>query len=381
MTALTANRNTIDHLVEPALHEFSVLAATHIYKGSFVGMLPTGYVRPFISGDLFVGIAYEEADNSDSSTDGDTTMTPGYQGRIKCWTSGQFAVPLTSAADTMIGKPVFATDSGACALYGHPDALIGFVVKKHPDTTNFAYIRLRKEGEVATEGCVDTRWEHGMDVEPTGEASSTTYNNGHGGLRAVSVLGLGVLLETADDIGALKLHLDNTVEASNATVETAHYADLTDGAITLEAELHVHALGGATVDVDWGIASLLDATVRADMDDGTLTSHARFHLDGDAADILAESDNNTTDTGAIDTTSDNVTTDLTGYKKFKVIARTDGTVEFYIDGARVLSTTDFAVLATDDYVGFVNLEKSGGAVAAEVRIKRFRFAAAGKAAA
>ena len=105
---------------------------------------------------------------------------------------------------------------------------------------------------------------------------------------------------------------------------------------------------------------------------------ASFHLDGNSDNILAQSDNNTTDVEATDTTVDNdSTTDVP--KKFKIVGRVDGTVEFWIAGARVLSTTSFALLSTALVAAFINVEKTSNDTTAVVTFRNLRVCGAAAA--
>ncbi|MFO0971831.1 MAG: hypothetical protein U1A27_00115 [Phycisphaerae bacterium] len=99
MAALTASRD-VDHYVDQELRTYK-MGAVKIYKGSLVGVVPsTGYARALAAGDIFVGLAYHEVDNSAGSA-GDKS--------IKVYTAGDFAMTLTGAAITNIGQWVYAT--------------------------------------------------------------------------------------------------------------------------------------------------------------------------------------------------------------------------------------------------------------------------------
>ena len=67
--ALTANQE-VDRLVDQELRQYGLTASAHVYKGGFVGLAIDGYVRAFVAGDLFLGLAYEEGDNT-SGANGD----------------------------------------------------------------------------------------------------------------------------------------------------------------------------------------------------------------------------------------------------------------------------------------------------------------------
>jgi hypothetical protein len=125
------------------------------------------------------------------------------------------------------------------------------------------------------------------------------------------------------------------------------------------------------------LVSLLDATTRADIDDGTLHDLALFHMDGTDTTLLAQSDKHAvTDTGHVDTLSD---VSGTAYEKYKVIVRPTGIVEFWQSGVRMLPDTVFAVTDTVDLAGVVTAEKSATATVSDVSVRNFRVAS-GKAA-
>lgn len=78
---LTANRE-LDHYIDQQLHSFQVGAGMHVSKGTFVGLAPDGYAHPLAASDPFVGIAYEEADNSSGAAG--AASARGEQGEAAC---------------------------------------------------------------------------------------------------------------------------------------------------------------------------------------------------------------------------------------------------------------------------------------------------------
>jgi hypothetical protein len=97
--ALTANRE-VDHYIDQEIRTFQVAAGAHIYKGALVGLDADGYSRPLTAGDPFVGIAYEEMDNTGGSN-GDVS--------VRVYTLGDFGLSLAGADLASIGRPVFAS--------------------------------------------------------------------------------------------------------------------------------------------------------------------------------------------------------------------------------------------------------------------------------
>ncbi len=109
--ALTANRE-VDHYIDQELRSFQVGAALHIFKGALIGLAADGYARPLTAGDPFVGIAYEEVDNS-GGADGAASA--------RVYTLGDFGVTLVGATVADVCRPVFASgdDVLTFAAAGH----------------------------------------------------------------------------------------------------------------------------------------------------------------------------------------------------------------------------------------------------------------------
>ena len=129
---LAANRE-VDRYVDQELRQYQVKASAHIYKGAFVGLdAATGYVRPLEAGDVFMGIAYEEADNS-SGADGAK--------KLRVFTLGDFELTLTGAALTDIGASVYASADDTLTLTATSNSLVGKMV----DLTAANTIILRME--------------------------------------------------------------------------------------------------------------------------------------------------------------------------------------------------------------------------------------------
>lgn len=341
MTALTANRN-IDRLVDMELREFPVGAAVTIYRNGFVGIDPAGYAKAFVPGDLFVGIAYEAVDNSAGAAAAEN---------VRVYVEGDFVLPIASVALTDIGHPVFATDDGDCLLTGHTDAFVGTLV--HYDASGKAVVRLKAPGEKPPNGLGSYEAKlTGFEGYPT--TGATAGDELVGDFEFESILGPGLSSPTAGENGGHTMAFDATGETALASCRTMTEIWPVDKGITFEVELHLTDIGDDEMDVDWGLGTLLTTNSEADIDHADMEQLACFHLDGLVANILAQSDDHTTDVASVDTTIDN---SLTVPKKFKIIVRPAGTVEYWIDGARVLATTAFAVLSTATLGAFINMEK------------------------
>ena len=192
---LSANAN-INHFVDQELREFPVAAAVHVYRGARVGLDPAGYLKPFVPGDLFAGISYEEGDNSS-----------GAAGAKKCrvYVLGDFELTITGVALTDAGAPVFATADNTQALTGHPDAYMGRVV--HYLSSNLALVRLRAWGEKPPNGVgsielVVTGHEH---FTGTGATAGDEPIGRIGGFEVETILGPGATGPTAAENGGITL--------------------------------------------------------------------------------------------------------------------------------------------------------------------------------
>jgi len=114
---LTANRE-VDHYVDQELRTFRVIGSDIIYKGALVGLHSTSYAEPLVAGDPFLGIAYEEVDNSAGSS-GDKT--------VRCYTLGDFQLAVSGCAITDIGRPVFASADNTLTFDGNGNSYAGIV--------------------------------------------------------------------------------------------------------------------------------------------------------------------------------------------------------------------------------------------------------------
>lgn len=104
-----------------------------IYKGAFVGRnRTTGYARPLVAGDEFLGIAYRKADNTIA---GHTAGGIGAQ----LVQNVDIVHALTSVANADIGKSVFASDDGTLTLTPTGNSRVGRIVAV--DGTNLARVR------------------------------------------------------------------------------------------------------------------------------------------------------------------------------------------------------------------------------------------------
>lgn len=111
--ALTANRD-VDHFVDQELRSALVKGGVKVFKGAFVVVEESsGYAQPFTAGagagtaNLFIGIAYEEGDNS-GGADGDVS--------VRVFTQGDFGHVISGGTIADIGKKVYASADDTLSL-------------------------------------------------------------------------------------------------------------------------------------------------------------------------------------------------------------------------------------------------------------------------
>jgi hypothetical protein len=99
--------------------DYLVIADDIIYAGAAVGENGSGYARPLVAADPFLGFAIEQCDNSGGSA-GDK--------RVKVHTRGRIKLAITSIAITSNDRPaVYASDDNTFTLTDTSNSLIGYV--------------------------------------------------------------------------------------------------------------------------------------------------------------------------------------------------------------------------------------------------------------
>ena len=116
--ALSENRE-VDHFVDQELRRYPVAADAVVYKGGLVGLDSNGNGRALTAGDVCVGLAYEEVDNTDG-VDGEK--------HVRVYTLGDFMLALSGAARTDIGKAVYASDDATLTFTATSNSLVGVCV-------------------------------------------------------------------------------------------------------------------------------------------------------------------------------------------------------------------------------------------------------------
>lgn len=117
MTTLAANKLRDYQMGDK--EEYPVIAADIIYQGGAVGENGSGYARPLVAGDPFLGFAEAIADNS-----------AGAAGAINVNVRkrGSIVLPIASIAITANDRPaVYASDDDTFTLTASTNTLIGYV--------------------------------------------------------------------------------------------------------------------------------------------------------------------------------------------------------------------------------------------------------------
>ncbi len=190
----------------------------------------------------------------------------------------------------------------------------------------------------------------------------------------VETNGLGVT-SSDEPNGVLKFAFDAVAEAATSALymQAAPVHPSTNPII--EFRLAIFEIGDdADVDINFGLVNDTHAT-----DADSITDSIFFHLDSNDLSVLAECDDGTNETAAVDTTI--ALTDDT-YARFKIDVSDLSDIKLYIDledGAgyvRVLSTTTFSVAAmTNALTPIVHVEKASTDCLIDARLDWIRIRA------
>lgn len=160
------------------INEFPMIASDIIYEGAAVGLNTSGYARPLVAGDPFVGFAESNADNSAAgSAAGDVNV------RVR--TSGNVKLFITSAALKDYGKIVVATD----------DDTFTFLTP----VTLGAYSQIGRVSRYVSSGVVEVQFDarglgFGVDIPPlVGQ-----FHHGINVVSATQVYPLGTTMKKPD---------------------------------------------------------------------------------------------------------------------------------------------------------------------------------------
>jgi hypothetical protein len=133
MTTLAADKPREFFLGDMA--EYPVIASDVIYEGAAVGENASGYARPLVAQDPFLGFAQRTVDNSAGAA-GAKTVVVKRRGVIK--------LPISGLAITANDRPkVYASDDDTFTLVSTSNTLIGTVMQWIE--TGYAYVEFNAD--------------------------------------------------------------------------------------------------------------------------------------------------------------------------------------------------------------------------------------------
>lgn len=121
MTTLAANKTRTWHYYPggPVEEEYPVIATDIIYQGAAVGENGSGYARPLVAADPFLGFASAKADNATGAA-GDIRVTVKQKGFVQ--------LPISAIGITSNDRvAVYASDDDTFTLTSTSNTLIGYV--------------------------------------------------------------------------------------------------------------------------------------------------------------------------------------------------------------------------------------------------------------
>ncbi len=118
MTTLAADKTRSYELGEQ--NDCPVIAADIIYENAAVGDNGSGYARPLVAGDQFLGFALAQADNSAGAA-GDVNVRVRVKGRVQ--------LPVSGVAITSVGLGVYASDDDTFTLTATSNSYVGRIVR------------------------------------------------------------------------------------------------------------------------------------------------------------------------------------------------------------------------------------------------------------
>jgi hypothetical protein len=128
MTALTKDKPREYELGH--VNEFGVAATTTIYEGAAVGDNGSGYARPLVAGDKFLGFCERPVSNLApvNNIPGPPSGGAGDK-NVRVNNSGLIQLPVTGVIATSVGAPVYASDEDTFTLTGAGNSPIGKVYR------------------------------------------------------------------------------------------------------------------------------------------------------------------------------------------------------------------------------------------------------------
>ena len=203
MTTLAANTPRDREIGD--IGSYPIIASDIIYDGAAVGDNGSGYARPLVAGDPFLGFCYSQCDNSSGSAGAKY---------VDVWKRGAVKLSVSGAVITDVGRPVYATDDNAFVLAG-PTAstFIGRIVR----FVSSGVVIVEFDAQNLKEQLIDVSFGFKATAAATTGDWVTTWTPGFAG-RVVKTYFVGEVVGTAY-AGSINLEIGTT--------------NLTGGVITL----------------------------------------------------------------------------------------------------------------------------------------------------
>ncbi len=195
-----------------------------------------------------------------------------------------------------------------------------------------------------------------VELNAKAEYVSSLHTPAHNEPTVTETLGLGITMQPG---GSFRPQFDAVAEAATAAVLLGDGVPVTDKWLFEARFVIVDDGDDAALDFNIGMANAGHAT-----DADSITESIFIHTDGNVLNLLAESDDGTTEVAAVDTTIDYALgTPVTVWMD----ASDNSDVQIYIDGALILSGTTFDLsAATGPLFPLFHLEKSSNDTTADV---------------
>lgn len=241
MTTLAANTPRDREIGDTG--SYPIIASDIIYDGAAVGDNGSGYARPLVAGDPFLGFCYSQCDNSAGAAGAKY---------VDVWKRGAVKLSVSGAVITDVGRPVYATDDNTFVLAG-PTAstFIGRIVR----FVSAGVVIVEFDAAGMKEELVDVQVRYNCAAVDGADGDLlTTWTPGYAG-RIMKMYYVGVSSATAAAGGTINLEIGTT--------------DLTGGVLTLASSHIVNALVTTATAITAGNAFTATDTISVELASGT----------------------------------------------------------------------------------------------------------------
>ena len=295
--------------------------------------------RKVASADIVSGEVHQLSDGRAGTYSGLNSAASG--DNINVTTVGQFTLPKTTSMVLL---------RGGRAYWDHSANKVHF---KEVNDRDFFIGTVAADAAAADTTCVVN-----LNVKP-----SYVIEMGKGTWTLATTVGLGTLHKIGGE--GVRMEFDAVAEVALASLLSDRSFLVTANAI---AEFKINIVGNgddAALDINVGIANAGHAT-----DADSITESVSVHVDGNVLNILAESDDGTTEVTATDTTVDYAEGT---YFEVWMDLRNPADIQIYVDGVLALGATVFKLdAATGPLKALIHVEKTSNDTVAIVDTEFFR---------